>query len=1025
MKIFFQLLFTLMIITCSQNRGQSQTWSYGTPFDTIAPPAYFARVQNIVPRSFMLDSLSYPFPTNVWFKNLFLGTSASGTTAIPDSTVGTGPFFSYPYTLGFGTLPIPGYLQYTKANRRLGFGYRPYSITITAPSPPQVPGTFGVTFSPAYDLYFGNRSGAGVLDQDSLKPFISRYDDFSVTVKWQKWAPGSGFAGDFMEAPIAKGMPYITMRYNNMIPYLASQARSLAAISVDGGPFTNMPNPNPLQVEGKKFLLRLNGDGGSGNNIYWVLYASESIRFNAYFNYQASHPSVPFQTALVGDSAFTGTLRAAYVCAIDNPGSPYPPFNDSVNVQQKLSVLDRYAPFYPVSGLFSASINENSNVADIKFTWETNALSNDSLLMFALPHHLDILDASTLTELVLDQYKIIKGKLTGILGKVWIMHDSLVSYSWNSPDHNLASNVLPKFRQKLFKALQGDHDTISGAHAFPVSVLNQINTSTYFGGKGLAKKGRLAVIADELGQWYNTATTAKDIRDTLKTELGRWLNGGSPIIPQNSGWVPNPFLYENRWGGLINTIDHNQVNADFGNSIYTDHHFHYGYFLYAAASVGKTDSTWLKNNETNIRLFARDLANPGNGDAYFVKHRLMDWYDGHSWAEGLVNTPGLGSNQESTSEATNAWYGLYLLGVALKDENMKNTGKLQLATEMRAAQKYWQISGSDSPYPAAYTDYYKVVGNMYESSINSLVAFGEVGDPRMVYGIQQLPTTPINQTFLPEAWCDTLWDFYYKTSKMYNTPDTITVPHIDQQWMSVNLASIAIAKPGHAYADYFQYLRNYIYYSSGPTRKADNYDDGETKTNVLYNSLVNAPKINKSRFFGLDVNITILSHDTLGDCSGKVRVDVGNAAQADPPFHYFLLADSTSEEVYSSNAILDHLCAGKYQVTVIDGEFQVGTAEVTIQNTSAVGELAGTGDLRIYPNPSQSGRFQIEWSASAWQPTQLSIVTVSGMQIDNRTIPNQIGSRMEINLGDYSPGIYYLILQDEQNRRMYSKLVKL
>lgn len=1002
----------------------SQTWTYGEAFDTIAPPSYFTRVQNVVPLSFMLDSLSYPFPTNVWFKNLFLGINDPITNIVPDSTVGTSVAFSYPYYVGFGIIPKSGYIQFKNANRRLGFGYRPFTITEYSPDPPVVPGTFSVTFSSAYDLYFGNKSSTGDFDQDSLKPYISKYDDLSLTIKWSKWTSDSGFNGDFMEAPIAKGMPYVTMKYNNLIPYLASQARSLAAISVNDAPFVVLNGVDPLLVEGTKFILQFNGDGGVGNHIYWVLYASENIHLTAYNAYLNIDPTSALQGVLMANHKFTGSLRATYLCAIDDPGAPFDPFNDSTNVHQKLALLDKYAPFYPTSGRFSATIDNKSDISAMKFEWETNSPSNDSLLMLALPHHIDILETSMQIDTLLDQYKTIKGYLTGIFGKNWIMNMPLVNYTWNDPNHNLNNNVLPKYRKILNKALEGDYDTISGAHSWPVSVINQINTSTYFGGKELAKKARLAVIADELGQWYSTALMAQDIRDTIKDEINRWLNGSSPIIVPNSGYTPNPFLYEDSWGGMINTVDYNNLGAGFHNSIYTDHHFHYGYFLYTAAAIGKTDSAWVNTYRDKILLLARDLANPCDDDPYFVKNRFMDWYDGHSWAQGLTNAGGLGNNQESTSEATNAWYGLYLLGDALGDENIKNTGRLQLASEIRSAQKYWQIDGSDSPYPVSYTDYYKVVGNMYESSINSLVAFGEAGDPKMVYGIQQLPTTPINQSLLQETWCDTIWDFYYKTSNMYTSPDTTTDVLIDLQWMGINLASISIAKPGNAYAYFHQYLRNYMYYSSGPTFKVNSYDDGESKTNVLYNTLVNAPTINKNKFFELDVEVTVLNEDTLGNCSGKIKIDVTASPYTDPPFHYFLLSDTTVDELYSPNHIIENLCAGDYWITVIDGEFNIGLKEISIENTSGIDLQTQCESIDVYPNPSKSGIFKIDYTNLSWQPTELYILNISGVLIENKTIQKTGNSKIEINLESYNSGVYYIIFKDKNNT-IHSKLVKL
>lgn len=40
--------------------------------------------------------------------------------------------------------------------------------------------------------------------------------------------------------------------------------------------------------------------------------------------------------------------------------------------------------------------------------------------------------------------------------------------------------------------------------------------------------------------------------------------------------------------------------ADFGNGQYNDHHFHYGYFAYAAAALGRKDKAWLAAQKVRI-----------------------------------------------------------------------------------------------------------------------------------------------------------------------------------------------------------------------------------------------------------------------------------------------------------------------------------------------------------------------------------------------------------------------------------------
>ena len=43
-------------------------------------------------------------------------------------------------------------------------------------------------------------------------------------------------------------------------------------------------------------------------------------------------------------------------------------------------------------------------------------------------------------------------------------------------------------------------------------------------------------------------------------------------------------VYDTTWGGLVSTDGITSTEADFGNGMYNDHHFHYGYLIYAAGS---------------------------------------------------------------------------------------------------------------------------------------------------------------------------------------------------------------------------------------------------------------------------------------------------------------------------------------------------------------------------------------------------------------------------------------------------------
>lgn len=123
--------------------------------------------------------------------------------------------------------------------------------------------------------------------------------------------------------------------------------------------------------------------------------------------------------------------------------------------------------------------------------------------------------------------------------------------------------------------------------------------------------GRLALIADELGE----ADTATALRKRLAAQLEEWLTGGGA----------DPLVYEPTYGGLCSANGLADKAADFGGGWYNDHHFHYGYFLYAAAAVGRKDPKWLAKWAPSIGHLVRDIANPSCTDELYPQHRFKDW----------------------------------------------------------------------------------------------------------------------------------------------------------------------------------------------------------------------------------------------------------------------------------------------------------------------------------------------------------------------------------------------------------------
>ena len=118
----------------------------------------------------------------------------------------------------------------------------------------------------------------------------------------------------------------------------------------------------------------------------------------------------------------------------------------------------------------------------------------------------------------------------------------------------------------------------------------------------------------------------------------------------------------------------------------SDHHFHFGYFLRAAAAIGRYDRDWLNNYLPFIDQLRKDVANYDRNDLTYPFLRNFSPYYGHSWADGT----GLnGNNQESLSEATNFYAGLIELGLLLANNEWRDMGIYMYEQEILAGEQYW------------------------------------------------------------------------------------------------------------------------------------------------------------------------------------------------------------------------------------------------------------------------------------------------------------------------------------------------
>jgi endo-1,3(4)-beta-glucanase len=358
-----------------------------------------------------------------------------------------------------------------------------------------------------------------------------------------------------------------------------------------------------------------------------------------------------------------------------------------------------------------------------------------------------------------------------------MLHETLTSISWFSPN-----GIDPQKRDAIATALQRDKYKRAGSF------------DPYWNGKELAAMARLTLIAEELGD----SETADFIRRNLKEDLDTWL------LCNNS----NPLMFDTTWKGICSSKGMDSPNNDFGQGWYNDHHFHYGYFVYASAVLGKGDWGWLQARKEKILALVRDYANPSSADPHFPITRNKDWFDGHSWASGLFGF-GDSKNQESTSEAINSYYAIALLGESFGDDALKRWGKLLLATELRSVHKYWQIKSDGNIYPEVFAAN-KVVGVLWSSKVDYATFFGNLVE--YIHCIQMMPFTPITQELLPADWIR-------EEYPVVGTALTRSNPPVSDDWKASIILAHSIIDKESAWSE----IQDIRY-----------FENGNTMTNALY-----------------------------------------------------------------------------------------------------------------------------------------------------------------------------------------------
>ncbi|KAI8633667.1 glycoside hydrolase family 81 protein [Xylariaceae sp. FL1651] len=533
-----------------------------------------------------------------------------------------------------------------------------------------------------------------------------------------------------MTAYLVPGSPYMTFEYKQATPLLTS---------VNGGikSFNGQTLSTGASASATGTTFTVTDTSGTT----YLIYALSSISLTATSTLSTSG-------TIRASSSFNGVLRLV-----------------KLNDQSHKTLLDQHYQVYPTSAGLDYSFTDTSGT--LIFNWATVG-DGSQLLMLTWPHHRLTLQSPNYPATTALNYLTVKGWMYPIIGNQWRMLHTLSSISWNPPralDSSCKSSVI--------QGLEYEIGQLDPANA-------PVPGDFYYWGGTLAATSRLALIADNLGR----SDLATPVITYLKTSFEYWFQSASSTIP----------AYETAWGGIVNKAGATNVNIDFGNGFYNDHHFHYGYFLHVAAVIAKFDGNWLNQHKTTINWFARDIINPSPADPYFPVTRCRDWYAGHSWASGIAN--GAGSrDQESVGEAINGYYGALLWASVALSQDYVNYAKLLVATEQQGAKVYWHLypsqsaTGRDNPYPEAGVRNMITMGNVEDWQSGAWLFWGS--QKVEIAAIQILPVTPVNEALYDTEWVNNLWS--------YTMPELVD-PTIGDEWKNVIIAAYSNANPQTAAA---------------------------------------------------------------------------------------------------------------------------------------------------------------------------------------------------------------------------------
>ncbi len=383
-------------------------------------------------------------------------------------------------------------------------------------------------------------------------------------------------------------------------------------------------------------------------------------------------------------------------------------------------------------------------------------------------------------------WKSVNGELQAYIGNNYVREQTAngvlpfmpgVAYEGSNvgPDQLAAEDTYDTLKTWFYQAEPDDGDNTPGPFVRNIGTYFPFQNNTY--APNLAGIYENLNIADQLSRspYLSDQDTdlkksknavAAEMRDfilaSLKEVVGRWADPyTSGVFQYNSDFYT---LYGQPEGyGSVQNLN--------------DKHFHWSYFLRAAAAIGRYDKAWL---ESYLPLFTEMIGDVASYDRSSTRYpflRNFSPFYGHHWANGTANG-GLGNDQESTSEAINFSVGMLELGEILGKSEWRDLGMYFYEEEILAVDQYWfnqdaDLTKSSGTYwngnwPDSFVHYQHngvpfttpFIGQLFQTYATRSTYFGSAGSPPFATSllIQAVPLSAShlylgrNQNWLQQAW---------------------------------------------------------------------------------------------------------------------------------------------------------------------------------------------------------------------------------------------------------------------------------